>query len=76
MPEFTDNQMGSDDESSGDLVPIVMPLGAVMIVSAHGSGAPLPLPARMARLGRQLRGEEFRPVLAWRNSNSRARSHR
>jgi hypothetical protein len=47
-----------DTETGGNLVPIALALGAVIIACGHRSGD-----ARLVRLGRELRGDAARAVI-------------
>ncbi len=66
MPSH-DANVGADDEQRDGFVQIAELLGAVIVSAAHRSAMPLPIPPRMARLGRELRSETYKPFLAWRN---------
>lgn len=59
-----DQNVPARDPEPGGPVPIAMPLGAALIVAAHRS-KPSPYSARLARLGRELRGEVGKPLVAW-----------
>lgn len=64
MPES--DQPGYDEEA-GDLRPIAAPLGVLIVAAAHRSRMRLPVPPRLAKVGRELSGEAFRPLLVWQN---------
>lgn len=55
------------DDEGGGLRPIAAVLGPLIVETAHRSCMSLPIPPRLPRLGRDLTGKAFRPVVAWRN---------
>ena len=55
------------DDEPGGLRPLAEVLGAIIVAAGHCSRTDLPFPPRLAKLGRDLTGEPFRPVLVWQN---------